>query len=152
MSKKITIYKGPVYRAFADNVTLVENSKNKVIFAQKSIVVPSVMPEVKTEVAHEEELFYSLHRAFVSLKYNCILADNEEVMDFIAYFISRNNDKIVDYMKEVKGNPEKEKEFKKYLRALTSCIYFDPSKLRRDTQITKDEFKELKKSYSEESK
>ena len=152
MSKKITIYKGPVYRAFVDNVTLVENPKNKVIFAQKNIVVPSVMPEVKTEVAHEEELFYSIHKAFINLKYNSVLADNEEVMDFIAYFINRNNDKIVDYMKEVKENPEKEKEFKIYLRALTSCVYFDPFKLKRDTQLNKNEFKELKKKYSEESK
>ena len=53
MFGKITIYKAPVYRVFAEGVKL--NNKGILI------------PDIKDETVSEEELFYLAYRAFVNI-------------------------------------------------------------------------------------
>ena len=69
MFGKITIYKAPVYRVFAENVKLNE----------KGILVPSI----KDEIISDEELFYSAYRAFVNINRDYVLLDRYEALSHI---------------------------------------------------------------------
>lgn len=131
MIKRIMIYKAPVYRVFTDSVVL-ENG--------------IIIPEVKSETASDEELFYSLYRSFVSIKHDCILADKDEATDFLYYSIDKNKNIIIDRIKAMKGIQE-EKELKEYLRAITSCLYFDEDDIEVKAFIPKAKFKELKNEH-----
>ena len=135
MAKKIVIYKGPLLRAFTDNITLVKGD---------------IVPNIKTEVIKDDELFYRISNKYANLTYNNILFDNEEVMDIIAYYINRNADEIVTRFDAAKKDPSQNEFFRNYLRVLTSCIYYDPFKLRKDKVVDKNDFKVLLKTYPNE--
>ena len=126
MLKKVVIYKAPIYRLFSDDVKL----ENGVI-----------IPNVESEVAHDEELFYSLYRTFVNIKYDCVLASRDEALDFLNYAVSKNKNKIESIIEK------QDDDLSKYLKAITSCLYFNESEIKRSKFISKPEFKELKKSY-----
>ena len=126
MLKKIVIYKAPIYRLFSDDVKL----ENGVI-----------IPNVKSDVAFDEELFYSLYRTFINMKYDCVLASKDEALDFLNYAVIKNKKKIESIVLEEDDNLEG------YLKAITSCLYFNESEVKRSKLVSRSEFKDLKKSY-----
>lgn len=136
MFGKITIYKAPVYRVFAENVKLNE----------KGILVPTI----KDEIISDEELFYSAYRAFVNINRDYVLLDRYEALSHIDELLTTRKSMIVDLMKAHKGD-HGEEGFKKYLENASSFIYFNESEIKRDSSISRKEFKELKKSYEKKN-
>lgn len=136
MFGKITIYKAPVYRVFAENVKLNE----------KGILIP----DLKDEIISDEELFYSAYRAFVNINRDYVLLDRDEALDHIYDILSSKKSIITDLMKSGKG-PQGESDFKKYLKKASSFIYFNESEIKRKEAITRKDFKELKKSYEKKN-
>ena len=130
--KRITIYKAPVYRVFAENVKLNE----------KGILIP----DYKDETVSEEELFYTAYRAFINIKRDYVLLDRDEALAHIDELLANRKSMIIDLMKANKGNLD-EKEFKKYLKNASSFLYFKESEIKRESTISRKEFKELKKTY-----
>lgn len=136
MFGKITIYKAPVYRVFAENVKLNE----------KEILIPNL----KDEVISEEDLFYTAYRAFVNIKRDYVLLDRDEALAHIDDVLANRKSMLIDLMKAHKGD-HGEEGFKKYLENASSFLYFNESEIKRDSSISRKEFKELKKSYEKKN-
>ena len=128
---KIIIYKAPIYRLFTDDVKL-----------EKGVLVP----EVKRELSSDDELFYISHRAFISMKHNYRLPDEEEANDIVLYAIEKYKNNIMDLIKIKKSIPE-DREFRNYLKAISACLYLDESEIEKRGCLSKSEFIDLKKAY-----
>ena len=133
-NKKITLYKGNIYRVFADNVKL--NEKGRLV------------PKIKSEIVDEDELFYAYYRVFVSIKHDTVLPDRDEATDLIDNILNNSKYKgqVIDLMKAAQDEKQKE-AFSQYLKCLSSCLYFSESELVRDKSITNGELQKFIKSY-----
>lgn len=136
MFGKITIYKAPVYRVFAEGVKL--NNKGILI------------PDIKDETVSEEELFYLAYRAFVNINRDYVLLDRDDALGHIDETLASKRSMILDLMKADKG-PQGEAGFKKYLKDASSFIYFNESEIQKKDSISRKELKELIRSYKEKN-
>ena len=136
MFRKITIYKAPVYRVFAEGVKL--NNKGILI------------PDIKDETISEEELFYLQYGSFVNLSRDYVLLDRDNALDHIDEALVNGRNMIMNLMNAGKG-PQGEKDFKRYLENISSFEYFNESEIQKKETISKKEFKELIKSFKEKN-
>ena len=137
MAKNIKIYKGNVYRVFVEDVKLVDGN---------------VVPTVNNELVEENAEFYTSLNSFIKLDTESLYVKEDEASDYVYFYLDRHKNEVIDYLNNSKTNNHDRKEFLEYLKAATGCRYIFPSKMKYDHDISKAEFKELRKQRKEAKK
>lgn len=136
MARKVMIYKGPLYRVFASDITLVKDK---------------VVPKVETVVEEENSLFYRIFGGFINLDYSCPLPDDGEAENYLSGVFERQNDVIKNYLTNPEISEEEKQKYFEYLDRISSCIFYDPIQVEPSHLLSKKDFKILKKNLKKEN-
>lgn len=130
MAKGVTIYKGNIRKLYASDVVL-----------QKDTVVPIMSEEIVTDQA----LFtYRLHK-FTNLDYGQILPSEEEAMDYTTRVVAGGRAYIEALLTNPDTTEEEKKIFFEKLKKASGCVFVKPDEIKPSHNVTRKEFKQLKK-------
>lgn len=129
-NNKITIYEGTIKKLYAENVTLNRNE---------------VTPVVKKETVKENALFHKSIFDLVSLEYNTVLPTEEEATDYMNRVIDHRKKLIQSILNNDCISKKEKEEFLTHLASDSSCIYLEERTIKPLKEVTKSEFKQLKK-------
>jgi len=131
MAKKINIYKGTIKTLYAKDFHLNKESSLEAVVDSRL-------------VTDEGQFYYSFGR-FINLDYGVYLPDLEEANDYLKTSL-KTNQKTLEKILLDENRSEEEKEFaKEILTRKSSCTYADYASIKPSHQVTKQEFKTLKK-------
>ena len=131
MAKKINIYKGTIKTLYAKDFHL---NKDK-----------TLVTEIDSHLVTDEGQFYEHLGRFINIEYGVFLPDLEEASDYLNTSVS-NDKKTLESILIDENISDEEKEFAKYVLAnKSSCTYADYSSIEPSHQVTREEFRELKR-------
>ena len=131
MFKNIKLYKGPIYKLYSSDIKLTNNR---------------LVSDVVDEKVFDDELFYNRNGLLISIRYDTVLLDRIEALNYSNYSIDKSRNRIIDSLSVNRSSLE-DIEFKKYLKSISSYIYCVPSEIKYDDSISHDTLKILKSSF-----
>ena len=137
MTKKIKIYEGMVRKLFADGVHLEKDH---------------VVPMVKKDIIKESSLYYSSAGKLINMEYDTVLPSEDEALTYMNQVVSRCEPVIMSFLTDSNCSDEDRKILLQFLSSISSCVYFQEEEVHPLTEISIDEFKELKKTFNPETK
>lgn len=130
MSRNKTIYTGPIYKLHADE-----------IIAEGETVYARIAEEEIIDTAN----FYYVAGGFMNMEYGCILPNKEEAESYLCTIIENRKERIRNILSSEDISEEKKQEFIDYIKAYSSCVFFNKSELKESFALNKEQFKTYKK-------
>ena len=131
MAKNIMLYEGAVRKLYAEGIHL-----------EKETVVPMV----RKEIIKDNSLYYYSFGNYINMDFDVLLPTEEEAMDYLNHVIHHRHDMIVDYLSDPKYSDEERQALLRMLSSYSACVYYDILDIHPLMEITKKEFKELRKT------
>ncbi len=135
MLRKIMIYEGMVRKLYAEGVHL-----------EKEHVVPMV----KKEIIRESSLYYPSFGNLINMEYDMLLPTEEEAIDYMNHIVGKKEELILDYLTNPKYSSEEQQNLLHLIASISSCVYFNSEEAHPFMEISKKDFKELKKTMAQE--
>lgn len=126
MTKNVNIYVGSISKLYADNIKLVNGEVNF---------------SINKEVVNDNSLFYVFLGNYINMEYDCLLPYEEEATQYMLNVITRREEKIRDIL--LSNDENLIKSTMAILKNNSSCIYFEPDKLKKDSSISKKDLHTL---------
>lgn len=127
----VEIYKGPIHKVYADEFKLDDNGKP--VYQRKDTIIKS------------DAEFYKRAFDFVSIDFNCILANQEEAVDYCNGVMEKRSNNLKNLLNNSKIDAKEEHRLFNKLRQDSSCVYYMADELSYSHTVSGDEFKELVK-------
>ena len=130
--KKIQIYKGPIWKVYADNFRLI---KKTVLYDKKFIELP------------ETGYFYigdGKGGDYINIKYNCVLPDKNKAINDCASAVKEMEDRIYEILIDDKLEPKERNLRLKEFSEKSRCLYYDRNSLETDRKVDTKELKKMK--------
>lgn len=131
MANNITIYRGTIRKLYADNITLNKNT---------------IAKDVKRTIINDDASFYYNFGVYVNMEYGCLLANEEEAEIYMNSVLKNKEYIIREILTNESISDEEKQKFKEALKKTSSCIYYSKSDIKPKCEVSKKEFKELKKT------
>lgn len=132
MIRKVTLYKGPIHILAAHNVHL---NKGSIDF------------DVQSSLVENGALFYGAMGGYINLERNAKLADYQEAKDFVSNIVMKNQDTIKNLLNYSNLSSDTRLGLDEYIEKVSRCLYFDEAQLESSTQVSRREFRQLKKLF-----
>lgn len=129
MTKNVNIYVGSISKLYADNIKLVNGEVNF---------------SINKEVVNDNSLFYVFLGNYINMEYDCLLPYEEEATQYMLNVITRREEEIRDIL--LSNDENLIKSTMAILKNSSSCIYFEPDKLKKDSSISKKDLHTLIKT------
>ena len=127
----VEIYKGPIRKVYADDFRL--DDSGKPVYQRKDTIIK------------EDATFYKRAFDFVNIEFNCILANQEEAVDYCNSVMEKRNNVLKSLLNDSKVDAKEEHRLFNKLRQDSSCIYYKIDELNYSHTVSGDKFKEIVK-------